>query len=210
MPDPEPCPDLPDLDDAACQRALAVLLDVGTALALELKSPADDLTVVQRATAFPNVATAVRRTVILVRHIAATPRAAAPHAAASHAATPAASRTGARKHIIREVEDSIVQNADPADAGSLRLELLERLDAPEFETELAQRTPADLIAELCRDLGLANHPYAPPYARRTPDDIAILDAQAAAAPGAGLATWFPAAPRPPCPASLPTSGCPPS
>ncbi len=181
MPALEQSPELPDLDDAAYQRALAVLLDVGTALAQELKSPTADATVVQRATAFPNVATAVRRTIILSRHIANDPH---------PAADPAAKRTEARKHIIREVEDSIVQNADPADAGALRLELLERLDSPEFEADLAQHTPEHLIGELCRDLGLANYPYALPYARRTPDDIAILGARAAAAPGAGLKTWL--------------------
>jgi len=189
---------LPELDDAAYQRALAVPLDVGTALAQELKSPAPDQSVVQRAAVFPNVATAVRRTIILSRHIASDPRAAA--------ADPAAQRTNARKHIIREVEDSIVQNADPADVGTLRLELLERLDSPEFDRDLAQRTPKDLIGELCRDLGLANRPYALPYARRTPDDIAILGARAAAAPGTGLETWLTLTEfSPPSPPSHPPS-----
>lgn len=190
MPDPE-LP-FPELDDAAYQRALSVLLDVGTALAQELKSPAADVTVVQRATAFPNVATAIRRTIILSRHIAAAPNAAA--------TDPATKRTDARKHIIREVEDSIGEHADPADAGALRVELLERLDSPEFDAELAQHEPGYLIQELCRDLGLANRPFLASYTRRTPDDIAILCAQAAAAPGAGLATWLtlppPTPPRP--------------
>ena len=163
MPDPE-LP-FPELDDAAYQRALSVLLDVGTALAQELKSPAADVTVVQRATAFPNVATAVRRTIILSRHIAAAPNAAA--------TDPATKRTDARKHIIREVEDTIGEHADPADADALRVELLERLDSPEFDAELAQHEPGYLIQELCRDLGLANRPFLASYTRRTPDDIAI-------------------------------------
>lgn len=192
MPDAEP--PFPELDDAAYQRALSVLLDVGTALAQELKSPAADVTVVQRATAFPNVATAIRRTIILSRHIAGAPR--------SEAADPATRRTDARKHIIRKVEDTIGERADPADAGALRVELLERLDSPEFDAELATHEPEYLIQELCRDLGLANRPFLASYTRRTPDDIAILCAQAAATPGAGLATWLtlpPPTPPPPAP-----------
>ncbi|MGI4801858.1 MAG: hypothetical protein ACRYF2_21460 [Janthinobacterium lividum] len=192
MPDPE-LP-VPELDDAAYQRALSVLLEVGTALAQELKSPTADVTVVQRATAFPNVATAIRRTIILSRHIAADPNSAAA------AADPATKRTHARKHIIREVEDTIGEHADPADAAALRVELLERLDSPEFDAELSTHEPGHLIQELCRDLGLANRPFLASYTRRTPDDIAILCAQAAAAPGAGLATWLilppPTPPRP--------------
>ena len=189
MPDPEHS--FPDLDDAAYQRALAVLLDVGTALALELKSPADQAagqtasqTVVQRANAFPNLALAVRRTIILSRHIAEHP----------HTATASdARRAGARRKIIRDVEDIIADEADPAKADALRVELLERLDQPEFDAELAARSPADLVWDLCRDLGLAYKSYVPAALRRTPDDIAVLCAQAAAPAGSGLPQWLAAA-----------------
>ncbi|MDP9095772.1 MAG: hypothetical protein M3N26_04310 [Pseudomonadota bacterium] len=187
-------PALPDLDDAACQRALAILLEIGTSLAQELKSPSAETTLVQRAAAFPNVALAVRRTIILSRHITNDPRTAIPLPT---------QRADARRRIIREVEDTIGDKADPADADALRVELLERIDQPEFDTDLAHRSPTDLIRELCRDLGLFNRPYLPSYLRRTPDDIAILCAQAAAETGATLARWSPQEPSPLPPASPP-------
>ena len=178
---PDACTELPDLDDTAYQSALAIVLDVGTSLVQELKAPSPDQTPVQRAHAFPNLATAIRRTIILSRDIAKTPQS---------KTAPERHRATARKDIIRSVEDTIDQKADPADTGALRIELLERVDQPEFDADLAHRSRADLIQELCRDLGLANRPFIASFARRTPDDIAILCAQAAAPAGAGLPTWL--------------------
>ncbi len=170
------------LDDDAYQRALATILDVGTAILLELKVPDPAVPVTARAAAFDRVAEAVRRTIILSKHITQT-------AAAAHT-----KHAAARKQIIRAVQDNIQRAAPPADAEALRLELLERVDAPEFIDDVDNRPPGDLIAELCRDLGLATAlPGLRPALRRTPDDIAVLCAQAAAEPGSGLPQWLAAA-----------------
>ena len=182
---------LADLDDAACQRALAILLDVGTSIAQELKAASPTLSIADRATAFDRVALAVRRTVILSRHIAEA--AASARAAPVHADT---RRAMQRKQVIRTVEETIGRKADPAEAGTLRRELLERVDTLDFETDLEHRQPAELIRDLCRDLGLADIPGQPTL-RRTPDDIARLCAQAAALPGTGLHLWSTRDPTPP-------------
>lgn len=160
-----------ELDDAACKRALAILLDVGTALALECKTPGPDASLADRSKAYERVALAVRRTILLVQHLK------------TDDGSPENRRVRSRKQIIRAVEDTIERKADPAEADDLRAELVERLDSPDFADDLAHRPPADLIHELCRDLGLAatiagRHQHC----RRTPDDIAILCAQAAAGP----------------------------
>ena len=179
-----PDADLPILDDAACQRALAILVDVGTALAQELKIPSKDITLAARTAAFARVSEAVRRNITLSRHITASP---------VEAVSAVTKRTLARKQVIRAVDESIETNADPAEAPVLRIELLERLDAPEFDADLTHRPRGELILELCRDLGLANVPGLRHFPRRTPDDIAILCAQAAAPAGSGLPQWLAAA-----------------
>jgi len=169
-------------DDAAHQHALSVLLDIGTTLALVLKT--DESPILARADAFERIARAVRRTIVLSRHIAD----AIPARAAAET-----KRVLARKQVIRVVADTIERNARRADLEALRCELLERVDAPEFADDLAHRDPEHVIAELCRDLGVASLSNGRPPLRRTPDDIAILCAQAAATPGSGLPQWLAAA-----------------
>ena len=154
-----------ETDDAACMRALAFLLDVGNALALECKTPGPDASLADRCKAFERVAVATRRTILLFQHLK------------QNVVDPEVRMTQARKAIIRKVEDTIERAADPADAPALRVELVERLDSPDFAADLAHRSPADLIRELCADFGLAGNLM---HCRRTPDDIAILCAQAAA------------------------------
>ena len=176
--------------DQAHQRALAMLVDIGTSLAIECKTPTQSAPLHTRTLAFARVAEAIRRTILLSQHIAHRATQAA-QTAAAEAAAAKSKRDTARKQVIRAVEDTIERDAHPADAQALRRELLERIDAPEFADDLAQRTPAQLIAELCRDMALANLPGNNPAPRRTPEAIARLCAQAAAAPGAGLAQWAP-------------------
>lgn len=180
-----PVPAAPDLDDAAYQHALAVLLDVGLSIAQDLKTPGEKETAIARGAAFEGVARAVRRSIVLSRHI----RDAVPAAAKQDA-----HRAQARRQILRGVEDTINRRVKTTtDADTLRAELLERIDAPEFADDLANRAPDLLIAEICRDLGLATLPGMRPDLRRTPDDIAILCAQAAAPAGSGLPQWIGAA-----------------
>ena len=108
------------------------------------------------------------------------------------APNPSPTRTAARKRILRAVEDAIHRATDGpstdsrADADVLRAErqaeLLDRLDSPDLDEDLTHRPIPDIIADLCRDLGLAAQP-GQPWPRRTPADIALLRARAASHPG---------------------------
>ncbi len=182
-----PADTLPELDDAAYQRALAILLDVGTSIAKELKTPSDTVSVRDRARAFDVVALAVRRTIILSKHVTEHPT--VPPAAED----PITQRTRQRKEVIRVVGEAIEHRASPADAPALRVELLERMDSLELERDLAHQSPAQVIEGLCRDLGVAELQALRRYPRRTPCDIALLCAQAAAPAGSGLPQAFPSA-----------------
>lgn len=88
-------------------------------------------------------------------------------------------RVVARRQVIRAVEDRIAAEA-PERAESLHAELLERLDAPEFEDDLAEMRWPEVVANTCRDLGLGDVEGL----RRTPAEVAVLNARAAAPAGA--------------------------
>jgi hypothetical protein len=90
-------------------------------------------------------------------------------------APPAYNRVAARKKIIRDVEDAINRKATGDHAETLRVELVERLERPEFDDELANRTVGEIVTEICRDLGISDLRAC---TRRTPRDIAILHARA--------------------------------
>ena len=138
-------------------------------------------------TAFDRIARAVRRCVALAQHLARPP---------APARDPAQHRAAARKQVIRAVEDTIHRAANEGDrAESLTIELRERLDAPDLDWDLATRPIPDIIAELCRDLGLAAAPGTNPWRRRTPADIQDLCARAAAP----TRTPHPGAPSNPAP-----------
>jgi hypothetical protein len=132
--------------------------------------------------AFDRIARTIRRTIALARHVAEP----LPERAASHDAARAHKRTAARKQIIRAVEDAIQREAhgatymDDDEADGLRAELMDRLDGPDLDGFDLDRPVADLIADICRDLGLAAAPGTHPWKRRTPDDVATLCARAAA------------------------------
>jgi len=92
---------------------------------------------------------------------------------------PTPDRVAARRKIIRDVEDKIHAKAPPGEAENLRAELVERLERPEFDDEIANRSIAEIITEICRDLGVDTLHATNPWRRRTPRDIAILQARAA-------------------------------
>jgi hypothetical protein len=116
------------------------------------------------ALAFERITRCVRRCAWLVRELA----------------KKTTDRVAARKQIIRTVEDSIQRTADhPDDAESLHAELRERLDSPDLEDEIDNRPVIEIIADICRDLGIAHSPGSHPWARRIPADIAALCALAA-------------------------------
>jgi len=159
---------------------------------------------VSTAAAFDRIARAVRRSIALARSLAAP---------VPPARDPAQHRAAARKRILREVEDAIQRtapasgqtapshaapngsDADASDAAddsaeALTAELHDRLDAPDLDDDISRRPIADIITEICRDLGLAALSGAHPWKRRTPKDLEQLHARAAAPssprhPGAG-------------------------
>ena len=159
---------------------------------------------VSTAAAFDRIARAVRRSIALARSLADP---------VPPARDPAQHRAAARKRILREVEDAIQRtapasgqtapshaapngsDADASDAAddsaeALTAELHDRLDAPDLDDDISRRPIADIITEICRDLGLAALSGAHPWKRRTPKDLEQLHARAAAPssprhPGAG-------------------------
>jgi len=95
------------------------------------------------ATALDRVALAIRKTILLAERLKTAPIVAARQ------------RTADRKCILRHVEDAIVkQDKRPGDSEVLNAELLERLDSPDLEDEIGNRPVAEIIQEICRDLGL--------------------------------------------------------
>ena len=134
-------------------------------------APSAPATLVSLAAAFGIISRSVRRCIMLAQ-VLATPK--------PPTADPARHRTAARKRIIREVEDAIHRQANEgASAERLTAELRERLDAPDLEDDISSRPVADIIKELCRDLGLFSAPNDPQWKRRTPASIEQLCARAA-------------------------------
>ena len=142
-------------------------------------------TLINLAAAFDRISRGVRRGIILAQRLANPP-------APAPAQDPARHRAAARKRILREVEDTIHRTThEGGRAESLQTELRDRLDAPDLDDDLTTRPIPDIIAELCRDLGLATPPGgARPWPRRTPADIHDLCTRAAAP------SHQPGAPRP--------------
>ncbi len=130
-------------------------------------------TLIPLTNAFAQIARAVRRCILLARLL---------DRPAQPAPDPAHHRTAARKRILREVEDEITRTHNPGSdiAEDLQAELLDRLDAPDLQADLATRPVADIIAEIRRDLGVASLPGSRHWRRRTPADLADLHARAAA------------------------------
>ena len=147
--------------------------------------------------AFERAARTVRRTILLIQRLAA---------------PPAPSRAAPRRQLLRAVEDAIDRAAfraapAPLDTDSLHAELHERLDSPDLDDELGTRPVAEIVAEICRDLGLTEPlPFLCPPRRRTPADVAGLHARAAALPGARPPTT--PRPAPARPATPPTAAPP--
>ena len=132
---------------------------------------------IRTAAAFDQIARAVRRCVALAHSIEA-PHPLAPDPA-SHTGR---HRTTARKRILRAVEDAIQRppDTDLDDPDTLHAELLDRLDAPDLDDDIASRPVEDIIRDILRDLGIEALPGTRPWKRRTPADIAQLNARATA------------------------------
>ena len=149
------------------------LIELGVELARDVCSqakaaPAPGVPQADVAVMFERVSRAVRRTIALAQRLGEP--VAAPVADAA--------RRVARRRIIRQVEDLIQLKADgPEREDCLRAELYERMDGPELEEELDLRPAAEIIADICRDLGLAAMSGTGPW--RTPADVVALCARAA-------------------------------
>ena len=100
---------------------------------------------------------------------------------------PEADRVVARKQIIREVEDRIARRAEPGDRDGLEVELAERMETLDYDEDISGRPIDEVIAEICRDLGIEPAFNGPEWKRRTPEDIRRLCKLAAA--GGGAAGW---------------------
>jgi hypothetical protein len=156
------------------------------------QAPASDPTI-----AFDRIARAIRRTIALARTI--TEPASPSTAQGAHQR-----RLSARKRIIRDVEDAIQRRASGAEADALHAEFSERLDDPDLDDDIDGQPVADIIAAICRDLGIAALPGTHPWKRRTPRDVRDLCARAA-----GPRTPQPRPARPKArPTAPPTSGDP--
>ncbi len=169
----------PDNNVAAQQAMLHELAEIGTEFARLLRDQARAQeagvgaeTVARAALAYERVARAVRRSVGLAQRLGE------PGVGASAGQE----RALARRRIVREVEDVIQRQARGGVAEGLTAELAERLDGPELEDEIGTRPVAEIIADICRDLGIAALPGTAPWQRRTPTDVARLCARAAALP----------------------------
>jgi hypothetical protein len=132
----------------------------------------DPAPAIDAVTAFERIARAVRRSILLAQKLDEPVLAPAAHAPGH--------RQASRRRIIRAVEDTIQRHAADHEAASLHAEFLDRLDSPDLDEEIEDRPVAEIIADICRDLGLAAPPGTHPWKRRTPADIATLCARAAA------------------------------
>ena len=174
---------LPDTADAVAARAgyyrqvLHELIEMGTDIARTIHQQAtaparDDAPREDVSVAFDRVCRGVRRSILLARTLDAAP-----------AGLPALARAQARKAILRRVEDAIHREARGDEAERLHGDLLDRLDAPELDDDIASRPVDEIIDEICTDLGLGEVARFGLWRRRTPGEVSVLCARAAARPG---------------------------
>ena len=188
--------DTPFLDDdtasdtaSACRAVLLELMEIGMTLARSVRDEAQARDagaqeVAHAVAAFERVSRAVRRTVRMVRWLDEAPAGRTRDGGRADRLTPDADRVSARKGILRAVEDRIDRVAEAGEAEALHAELLERMDAPELEREIAGRPVVEIIGEICRDLGLDRWPETHPSLRRRPADVTALHRRAEAEVGA--------------------------
>ena len=173
--------------DAQRYRALLhELMDMGMGMARSVHGQAtagtrDPAAAHEAARAFDLLSRAVCRTVALARRVTEP---------LPQRADPAQRRSVRDVKDVRQWSDSELDAALDAEAAeALHAELSERLDAPELGDEIGTRPTAEVVAGICRDLGLGRLRGTHPWTRRTPADVAALCERAARAPDS-----------PPCPA----------
>ncbi len=158
---------------ATCQALLAEALDIGMARLRRLHPDAPDAATrseADAADAYSVLTASIRRSILLADKLAAPPH------------DPAPNRVVARKRIYRGVEDVIHARETGDRAESLEQELIERLEQPDLEDDLATRPVEDIVADICHDLGLPVPKPLYDWKRRSPQDIRELAKLAAAPP----------------------------
>jgi hypothetical protein len=93
----------------------------------------------------------------------------------------------ARRQIARGVADAIARAAEGERAAALTGRLTERLDAPDWENEFGDRSAEEIIAIICRDLGL--DPVRMTVRSPLPNIISPAEANAASPLTAGGRDW---------------------
>jgi hypothetical protein len=93
----------------------------------------------------------------------------------------------ARRQIARGVTEAIAREAEGERAARLTGALTERLEALDTEAELGNRPAEEIIAEICRDLGLdpARMTVRPPL----PAAARVAEAHGAEPPSGGVRVW---------------------
>jgi hypothetical protein len=186
-PEPDPAADQRAEDAQYYRRVLHELIDVGVAVArrihqqvVESATPAyfDEATppLPDVTHALERVSRTIRRSILLAMKVAEP-------VAAPDSAAQVQKRVAARKQIIREVEDTMERTGREQEGSALHAELLERLDSPDLDDAIDTRPLPEIIDEMRHDLGLIGGPDSHYWKRRTPEDIAVLNARAAAPRG---------------------------
>jgi len=182
-------------------RVLREMTEIGAKLARIVEKQADDHPERDPAEQFERITRSMRRNIMLAEKL-------------GEAKKLSANRTAVRKRIIRDVEDAIHKKAPKDQQETLQAEFLERLDMPDMEDEISNRSITEIVIEICRDLGIYDLPGSHPWKRRMLHDIAVLNARAAHVarakhPPIPNPTTSPP-PPPPAPAESPTGTDPPT
>jgi len=138
-------------------RMLAELADIGLELARTVVEQAATSFSGDEVLTYSRLARAVRQTTALEAELDADWQTREQQDAAKPASRPAAPRDrmrGEKYHVKRLVEAAIKAQANARDAEALLLDLDERLDDPDIEAKLGRRPVSEIVATICRELGL--------------------------------------------------------
>lgn len=168
-----------DADAGRYQAAIDALIRDGLQISADLA--AQDTPAADKAEPFERLARAIRRTILLARHLAENPvQPAKPPAPSAQEDKTGAKITLARRRIVRELDNDIVHGAGADERiNSLRNELREHLEDPALDLAILHGSVPEIIETIRHDLGLVDSRYRAPVPRRTPDQVRRLNGLAA-------------------------------